>query len=405
MATNINTILSWFKTGKKPTQKQFWDAWQSFWHKDEQIPQSSVANLVNTLDEKAEKTQFEAHQTDEKAHADLLNLKEDKARKGLANGYAPLDASGKLRLNYLYAANDLTSGGTQVVLTAEQGKILQNTKLTATMATDSETQITGLITEDVKVVSRLKLFNWWEWIRSKKILLKSIQLQPGTTTESPLIIPNGILTTTPQEGAIERDANGILWETHGGVRTQITATRFTKNIDPTIGTSLFAQENLVAGSVIPAATSTGQGKIYPYGLKSSTNMEAFDIIESSFLMHRETNPPTANYTLRFEFWKTVTAKGTPVVHRTYNYSWNSAEFRTLPVKIIMTKNTNMTELGYILSYVVLINGVFAYSTFNFFTNDDADCRLFLVNNAPETHNINITQIQATNLFIPRALSL
>lgn len=134
-------------------------------------------------------------------------------------------------------------------------------------------------------------------------------------------------------------------------------------------------------------------------------MEAFDIIESSFLIHRETNPPTANYTLRFEFWKTVTAKGTPVVHRTYNYSWNSAEFRTLSVKIIMTKNSNQTELGHILSYVVLINGVFAYSTFNFFTNDDADCRMFLVNNAPETHNISVSQIQATNLFIPIALSL
>jgi hypothetical protein len=49
MITNINIILGWFKTGKKPTQKQFWDSWQSFWHKDEQIPQASITNLINTI--------------------------------------------------------------------------------------------------------------------------------------------------------------------------------------------------------------------------------------------------------------------------------------------------------------------------------------------------------------------
>lgn len=52
MATNINTILDWFKTGKKPTQQQFWASWQSFWHKDEQIPQSCIIDLANTLDAK-----------------------------------------------------------------------------------------------------------------------------------------------------------------------------------------------------------------------------------------------------------------------------------------------------------------------------------------------------------------
>lgn len=58
--TNINTILSWFKTGLKPTQAQFWASWLSFWHKDETIPQSSVSNLTTTLAAKAEKAQFDA---------------------------------------------------------------------------------------------------------------------------------------------------------------------------------------------------------------------------------------------------------------------------------------------------------------------------------------------------------
>jgi hypothetical protein len=72
MATDINTILSWFKTGLKPTQAQFWASWQSFWHKDEQIPQSSIANLSATLNAKAEKTQFDAHTLDSNAHPALL---------------------------------------------------------------------------------------------------------------------------------------------------------------------------------------------------------------------------------------------------------------------------------------------------------------------------------------------
>jgi len=43
MATNISTILNWFRTGKTPTQQQFWDSWQSFWHKDEIIPYAQIS--------------------------------------------------------------------------------------------------------------------------------------------------------------------------------------------------------------------------------------------------------------------------------------------------------------------------------------------------------------------------
>lgn len=72
MATNINTILSWFKTGLKPTQAQFWASWQSFWHKDEMIPQSSINNLTTVLNAKTENDQFNAHKSDPNAHAELF---------------------------------------------------------------------------------------------------------------------------------------------------------------------------------------------------------------------------------------------------------------------------------------------------------------------------------------------
>lgn len=74
MATPINTILDWFKTGLKPTQAQFWASWASFWHKDETIPQSSISNLTSVLNAKTENSQFNAHKTDENAHPQLLKI-------------------------------------------------------------------------------------------------------------------------------------------------------------------------------------------------------------------------------------------------------------------------------------------------------------------------------------------
>ncbi len=46
----ITTIKNWFKTGLKPTQAQFWDTWDSFWHKHEQIPVDNIIGLQPLYD-------------------------------------------------------------------------------------------------------------------------------------------------------------------------------------------------------------------------------------------------------------------------------------------------------------------------------------------------------------------
>ncbi|MBN9312879.1 MAG: hypothetical protein BGO40_03010 [Chryseobacterium sp. 39-10] len=51
---SINIIKDWFKNQSKPPQEQFWAWLDSFWHKDEPIPQSAVENLVTTLQKKAD---------------------------------------------------------------------------------------------------------------------------------------------------------------------------------------------------------------------------------------------------------------------------------------------------------------------------------------------------------------
>lgn len=50
----LSTLKTWFETGDKPTQAHFWDWLDSFWHKDDAIPQSSVSGLSSALNGKAD---------------------------------------------------------------------------------------------------------------------------------------------------------------------------------------------------------------------------------------------------------------------------------------------------------------------------------------------------------------
>jgi len=122
----LNTIKKWFKTGLKPSQDQFWDTWDSFRHKFENIPVKDIEGLETTLDSKAERSHLEEHKNNQNAHAELFLAKEDKSQKGLAGGYVPLDEFSKIAHQYLNVINNLTAGGETSLLSAEQGVILQN---------------------------------------------------------------------------------------------------------------------------------------------------------------------------------------------------------------------------------------------------------------------------------------
>ena len=52
---DLNTILSWFKRGCKPTEAQFAATFRSFRHKDDPVPMEDVAGLAYTLANKSEK--------------------------------------------------------------------------------------------------------------------------------------------------------------------------------------------------------------------------------------------------------------------------------------------------------------------------------------------------------------
>ncbi|MDB0603201.1 hypothetical protein PL373_19120 [Tenacibaculum maritimum] len=75
---NLNTIKNWFKTGLKPTQEQFFSTWDSFWHKDDAIPATSIENFDTYLAEKADKEALTNHIGSDTAHNTLFEEKVDK---------------------------------------------------------------------------------------------------------------------------------------------------------------------------------------------------------------------------------------------------------------------------------------------------------------------------------------
>ncbi|MBB5334467.1 hypothetical protein [Chryseobacterium koreense] len=67
--TTINIIKNWFVNGAKPPQEHFWNWLDSFWHKDESIPQNQITGLPQTLSQKADVAQLAG-----KANANASNV-------------------------------------------------------------------------------------------------------------------------------------------------------------------------------------------------------------------------------------------------------------------------------------------------------------------------------------------
>lgn len=74
------TLYIWFKKYARPAQEQFSDAWDSFWHKDDKLPASSIEGLDERFSEKADEQAFTAHVADTDAH-NLPVLLAEKAGK------------------------------------------------------------------------------------------------------------------------------------------------------------------------------------------------------------------------------------------------------------------------------------------------------------------------------------
>lgn len=71
--TSITQLKSWFRNGLKPTQAQFWNWMDSYWHKDEKLPMDSIEGIDEYFDSVTEGF----NQLSNYAQRDAQNLEED----------------------------------------------------------------------------------------------------------------------------------------------------------------------------------------------------------------------------------------------------------------------------------------------------------------------------------------
>nr|WP_294922219.1 hypothetical protein [uncultured Flavobacterium sp.] len=70
--TDKNILKTWYETGDIPTQDQFWAWFDSYWHKHEKIPITSIEQIEDILNGKADAESFNGHLTDPNAHVELF---------------------------------------------------------------------------------------------------------------------------------------------------------------------------------------------------------------------------------------------------------------------------------------------------------------------------------------------
>lgn len=78
MIIPISTLRRWFSNFMKPNQEHFWAIFDSFFHKSEKIPMTSVEGLESAIQSTATAEQLHSHLTDSQAHKELFDKKVDK---------------------------------------------------------------------------------------------------------------------------------------------------------------------------------------------------------------------------------------------------------------------------------------------------------------------------------------
>ncbi|WP_433765723.1 hypothetical protein [Flavobacterium ginsenosidimutans] len=244
--------------------------------------------------------------------ADLEKNQPNKILKTNQNGELEFTDANNLQAESYNALDCITEGKT---LDARQGKVLKDMidLKPVDLASDTETQISAAVPEDKKVVSRLKLFNWWEWMKRKSEIIvgnwtfnnilkignsgylmtdtykfcirgnqgKTLQicvegvaddsisidvtgislknrltLPIGTSTIPALVIPNGVLTSSPQKGAIERDLTGELYHVINNARYRIFDSRDSGNFLTTTWRSTYTSSASVSGTYVNTSASS-----------------------------------------------------------------------------------------------------------------------------------------------------
>ncbi|MDR1729946.1 MAG: hypothetical protein LBR52_04720 [Prevotellaceae bacterium] len=116
----LSQLKAWFRKGLKPTEGQFWDTWDSFWHKEEKIPMSSIENLNATLNGKGDTQAFtQLTQEVNNRFAELQNNVTDTINE-LVSQFSSNENSIRITLT----EEDIASGSYELDLEAYQSFII-----------------------------------------------------------------------------------------------------------------------------------------------------------------------------------------------------------------------------------------------------------------------------------------
>ena len=76
MKVSLSQIKSWFKKGMYPTESQFANTFDSFWHKDDTLPLSAIQNLMQVLNDKASVSTLDSKADLNHEHEGYLRLQD-----------------------------------------------------------------------------------------------------------------------------------------------------------------------------------------------------------------------------------------------------------------------------------------------------------------------------------------
>lgn len=76
MKVTLSQIKSWFKKGMYPTESQFANTFDSFWHKDDTLPLSAIQNLMQILNDKASVSTLDSKADLNHEHEGYLRLQD-----------------------------------------------------------------------------------------------------------------------------------------------------------------------------------------------------------------------------------------------------------------------------------------------------------------------------------------
>lgn len=170
---SLQTLKSWFFRGAKPTAQQFSDAFDSFVHKDDMIPQNKIEELSQTLTQVQQDVDAAFSDSIEEVKVNGVSL--PKTDKGVNIEIKPSDLADNgedcLRINILKVL-DIGTAGNKIVIDIPEGYIgyVQTEESAGCFKYCSYVNGYNSIFSSYSADLKLKTTAWGQWTENNEIV-------------------------------------------------------------------------------------------------------------------------------------------------------------------------------------------------------------------------------------------